>query len=123
ALGTASGDLVTTLSGTSINFTVFAPVNSAFEAISSTVAGLTPDELASVLTYHVIAGSNATASMLTDGQTTATVQGENITIEIDGNVVRIVDAQGNSANVLLANVQGTNGVIHIIDKVIMPNNL
>ncbi|PHN04097.1 fasciclin domain-containing protein [Flavilitoribacter nigricans] len=123
ALGNASGDLVSTLSADDQTFTVFAPTDAAFAAVSDVVAGLTADELASVLTYHVVAGANATSSTLTDGQSFTTVQGENFTIDIDGNNVTITDAQGNIANVIFVNVQGTNGVVHVIDKVIMPNNL
>lgn len=123
ALGTASGDLVNVLGSTSETYTVFAPVNSAFEAISEAVSMLTPDELAAVLTYHVVAGANGVSSGLTDDQTFTTVQGEDFTIDIDGNNVAITDAQGNVANVIFVDIQGTNGVIHVIDKVIMPNSL
>lgn len=123
ALGDASGDLMTTLSNAGQTFTVFAPTDDAFDDVSGTVAGLTPDQLASVLTYHVVAGTNATASTLTDGQTLTTVQGESFTINVNNNVVTITDAKGQISNVIFLNVQGTNGVVHIIDKVIMPNNL
>lgn len=123
ALGNASGDLVATLSADDEMYTVFAPTNVAFDAISDVTSGLTADELASVLTYHVVAGSNATSTTLTDGQTFTSVQGENFTLNIDGNTVSITDAQGNIANLIFVNIQGTNGVVHVIDKVLMPQTL
>lgn len=123
ALGAASGDLISTLSRSDQIFTVFAPVNSAFEAISDEAANLTPDQLASVLTYHVVAGANVRSSDLTDGQSVTTVQGETFIVNIGDNGVSITDANGNVATVVLADVQATNGVIHVIDEVIMPSNL
>ncbi|MCB9283578.1 MAG: fasciclin domain-containing protein [Lewinellaceae bacterium] len=122
ALGVANGDLVTTLQGDG-PWTVFAPLNSAFESIASTVATLDADQLASVLTYHVVAGANVVSGDLTDGMTVKTVQGEEFTVNIDGANVTITDANGNTANVVLTNVQATNGVIHVLDTVILPVNL
>lgn len=122
ALGTASGDLVNVLQGDG-PFTVFAPLNSAFEAIAGTVAGLTADQLASVLTYHVVGGANVVSGDLTNGQVVTTVQGEDFTVNISGSNVTITDANGNVSNVVLTDVQATNGVIHVLDKVIIPVNL
>lgn len=123
AIGNASGDLASTLGSASEVYTVFAPVNSAFTEISSTLSGLTADQVADVLTYHVIAGTNGVSTGLSNGQTIMTVQGENITVNIVDNTVTITDANGDAATVLLADVQGTNGVVHIIDKVLIPTNL
>ena len=122
ALGAANGDLVSTLQGDG-PWTVFAPLNSAFETIAGTVATLSADQIASVLTYHVVAGANVVSSDLTDGMTVKTVQGEEFTVNIDGSNVTITDANGNSANVVLTDVQATNGVIHVLDAVIIPVNL
>lgn len=122
ALGAANGGLVSVLQGDG-PFTVFAPLNSAFQAISGTVAGLDADQLASVLTYHVVAGANVVSGDLTDGQIVTTVQGEDFTVNINGSTVTITDANGGTATVVLANVQATNGVIHVLDKVIIPTNL
>ncbi|MEL6944362.1 MAG: fasciclin domain-containing protein, partial [Bacteroidota bacterium] len=80
ALGAASGDLVNVLSGDG-PFTVFAPLNSAFEAISSTVAGLSADQLSKVLTYHVASG-NVRSTDLSDGIEVTTVNGETFTINL-----------------------------------------
>lgn len=121
ALGAASGNLTTVLSGTG-PFTVFAPLNSAFEAIAGVTAGLTPEQLSKVLTYHVAAG-NVRSSALTNGQTVTTVNGETFTVNISGNNVTITDAKGEIATVVLTDVQATNGVIHVINKVILPENL
>lgn len=123
ALGAASGDLVNVLQDASQTYTVFAPVNSAFEAISDVAAGLSADELASILTYHVVAGANVLSSDLSDGQSVQTVQTESFTVNINGNSVTITDATGATANVIFTDVQTTNGVIHVLDKVIMPQTL
>ena len=119
ALGAATGDLVTVLSATDQVYTVFAPLNSAFEEIAAVTAGLTADQLASVLTYHVVAGANVRSESLTDGQSVTTVNSASFTVNLAGDVT-ITDAQGNVATVVLTDVQATNGVIHVIDKVILP---
>lgn len=121
ALGDAEGDLVGVLSGDG-PFTVFAPLNSAFEAIATTVASLDNSQLASVLTYHVLSG-NILQKDITDGLAPTTIQGETFTLNINGSDVTITDANGGVANVVLTNVQGTNGVIHVLDAVIIPQNL
>ncbi len=118
ALGAADGDLVTTLQGDG-PFTVFAPINSAFEEISDTVEGLTPAQLANVLTYHVVSG-NVRSAALTNGQVVPALNMEDFTVNISGGDVTITDAQGGIAEVILTDVQGTNGVIHVLNKVILP---
>jgi transforming growth factor-beta-induced protein len=111
----ADAGLVSTLEGDG-PFTVFAPTNAAFEAVSETLATLTEEQVAEVLTYHV-AGLEALSGDLTDGMEVPTVQGENITVNIDaeGNVTL-----NGSVNVVTVDLQGTNGVIHIIDGVLLP---
>ncbi len=118
ALGAATGDLVNVLSADDI-FTVFAPVNSAFEEIAAVTATLSADQLAAVLTYHVVGGANVRSEDLSDGQSVMTVNGSSFTVGLGGTVT-ITDAQGNVATVVLTDVQATNGVIHVIDKVILP---
>lgn len=120
-LGAASGDLTSVLSGSDI-FTVFAPVNSAFDAISSTTATLDADQLATVLTYHVVTG-NVVSSGLSDGLSVATVNGESFTVNIDGTAVTLTSSTGGTSTVFLTDVQATNGVIHALDAVIIPTNL
>ncbi len=121
ALGAASGDLVSVLSGDG-PFTVFAPLNSAFAEIADVTATLTADQLAKVLTYHVVSG-NVVAGDLTNGMSVATVNGENFTVNINGSTVTLTDSNGGVSTVVLTDVQGTNGVIHVLDKVIIPSNL
>lgn len=111
----ADAGLVPTLEGDG-PFTVFAPTNAAFEAVSETLATLTEEQVAEVLTYHV-AAAEALSGDLSDGMEVETVQGENITVNIDGE--GNVSLNG-SVNVVTVDLQGTNGVIHIIDGVLLP---
>jgi uncharacterized surface protein with fasciclin (FAS1) repeats len=111
-------DLVTTLKGTG-PFTVFAPTDDAFAA-ALTALKITKEELlaksdlAAILTYHVVSGS-VKSTALTDGMKAATVQGSDVTITIDGSTVKV-----NTAKVTSADVMCSNGVIHIIDQVLLP---
>ncbi|NJN42635.1 MAG: fasciclin domain-containing protein [Flammeovirgaceae bacterium] len=117
ALGSADGDLVNVLKGGG-PFTVFAPVNSAFESISGVVAGLSSGELADVLKYHVVAGANVLSSTLTNGMMVTTLSGT-FTVNISGTSVTLTDESGATVNVIATDVQGKNGVIHVIDKVLL----
>ena len=114
---TAAG-LVETLSGTG-PFTIFAPTNAAFDALpAGTVEDLLKPEnkekLTAVLTYHVVAG-NVMSSQLADGQKVATLNGQELTLAIKDGVVTI-----NGAKVIAADLAGSNGVIHVVDGVILP---
>jgi transforming growth factor-beta-induced protein len=109
-------ELASTLSGPG-PFTVFAPTNAAFNALFTTlgvtgISQLTKEQLTPILLYHVVSG-NVVSSDLTTG-TVATLSG-NITVNVGSGVT----INGNT-NVILANVQGTNGVVHAIDKVLLP---
>ncbi len=119
ALSTAPGDLVTVLSGEG-PFTVFAPINSAFEEISDVVAGLTSEQLATVLTYHVVGGANVKSTDLVDDMSVMTVSGQEFTVNLD-NGPELIDQSGASVSVILTDVQATNGVIHVLEKVIIPS--
>jgi uncharacterized surface protein with fasciclin (FAS1) repeats len=112
-------------------FTLFAPTNAAFAALpAGTVDTLLKPEnkaaLSGILTYHVVPGridSKAIAAKIKAGKGTATyttVQGEPLTFKAMGNNVTVTDAKGNSAKVTIANVYQSNGVIHVIDKVLLP---
>lgn len=117
-LAGAPGDLVGVLSGDG-PFTVFAPTNDAFADISTVVAGLTPAQVATVLTYHVVAGANVRSTDLTNGAV-STVAGQDITVDLsDG--VKITDATGDQSTVIVADVQATNGVIHVLNRVLIPS--
>jgi uncharacterized surface protein with fasciclin (FAS1) repeats len=114
---TAAG-LVETLKGKG-PFTVFAPTNAAFAALpAGTVDGLlkpeSKDALTKILTYHVVAGE-VKAADLKDGQKVKTLQGEELTVAIKDGKVTI-----NGANVTAADLTGSNGVVHVIDAVLMP---
>ena len=114
-----AAELVDTLKGEG-PFTVFAPTDAAFEAIGTTVQELLKpenrDALTAVLTYHVVPGK-VMSTDLTDGATVATVQGQDVTIDLDyGPMV-------NEANIVTADIEATNGVIHVIDKVIVPEGV
>lgn len=122
--------LVETLQGEG-PFTVFAPTNAAFEALpEGTVEGLLKPEnkakLASVLTYHVVPGkldSKAVVKAIKDGggeATLNTVQGGKITAMMDGSNVIISDESGNKSTVTIADVNQSNGVIHVVDTVLLP---
>jgi len=120
---TAAG-LVDTLKGDG-PFTVFAPTDEAFAALpAGTLDTLLEDpmgDLKSILTYHVIPGKVMAADVLTmDGQKVATVNGEELTISVDGDKVSLTDAKGNAVNVTMTDIEASNGVIHVIDGVLMP---
>lgn len=99
-------------------YTVFAPTNDAFADIQSTVDTLLEPEnkqdLADVLTYHVVPGTYKAAD-LEDGQELTTVQGEKLTVSVDGETVKVGDA-----TVTQPDVAASNGVVHVIDKVLVP---
>ena len=114
---TAAG-LGETLSGDG-PFTVFAPTNDAFAKIpEATLTELTTNDtetLGTILTYHVVPGK-VMSSDLTDGMKAATVQGAELTVDIDGG------AMVDEAKVIQADIEAANGIIHVIDKVIMPGS-
>ena len=114
----AAGDLVETLQGDG-PFTVFAPTNEAFAALpEGTLENLlkpeNKDDLVEILTYHVIAGK-VMSTDLSDGMKAETVNGGDIEINISGSKVMV-----NGASVVKADVKASNGVVHVIDKVIIP---
>lgn len=117
AVAVKAADLVSTLEGTG-PFTVFAPTDAAFAAIQKDVDSLLKPEnkakLASILTYHVVSGTHM-ASDLKDGSELTTVQGGKLKVSIKDNKVMMGDA-----HVSTANVCASNGVVHLIDKVLMP---
>ena len=110
--------LVETLSGNG-PFTVFAPTNEAFAALpAGTVENLlkpeNKDQLIAVLTYHVVS-AEAYAKNLSNGQKIKTVEGKDVKVKINSNGVMI-----NDAKVVAADVKASNGVVHVIDQVLLP---
>lgn len=112
-----SANLVGALSGTD-PLTVFAPGNEAFEAIADVVAGLSPEQLTQVLTYHVVAG-NVRAENITAGSVPTLNTDANITLSLEDGA-QIIDAAGNVVNIITTDIQGTNGVIHLVEAVLIP---
>ena len=112
--------LVDTLKGPG-PFTVFAPVNSAFAAIAGVVGGLSNTQLQTVLTYHVVGGT-VLSSAIPFGQPVATVAGQPITITAGPvpAIASITDTTATPAKVVAVDVRASNGVIHVIDKVLLP---
>lgn len=125
-----AADLVEVLSGTG-PFTVFAPTNDAFAKLpEGTVDNLLKPEnkatLSGILTYHVVSGTFDAAAVVeainaNDGAfEVTTVQGNTLVATLNGTDVIIKDAKGNAAKVVIADVAASNGVIHAIDTVVMP---
>jgi len=113
-----SADLAATLSGPG-PFTVFAPTDTAFAAIASTVAGLSASQLTTVLTYHVLA-DEVLAAEIPFGSATPTVSGQSISINV-GTPPTITDTTSTAANIVATDIRGSNGVIHVVDKVLIPS--
>ena len=122
--------LVETLSGKG-PFTVFAPTNKSFDALpAGTVETLLKPEnktkLTTVLTYHVVSGkisSKDLMKMIKDGNgkaTIQTVQGENLMFSMKGNSIIITDENGGMAMITIADVNQSNGVIHVVNSVLLP---
>lgn len=125
-----AADLVTTLKGKG-PFTVFAPTNAAFSKLpAGTVENLLKPEnkaqLARILTYHVVSGNldaAAVVAAIKSGKGKAvvpTVSGGKLTATLDKDKVKLTDEAGNSAYVITTDLKGSNGVIHVIDSVVLP---
>ena len=113
-----AADLAETLQGEG-PFTVFAPTNEAFDALPAgeldrLLKPANQDELANILKYHVVEGE-VMSSDLTNGQKAKTLEGGSLTVTINGQTVKI-----NDATVATADVPASNGVVHVIDQVLLP---
>ena len=124
ALAVVRGGFLGTLNGEG-PFTVFAPTNDAF-ATALDALGLTADELladqellSSVLTYHVVEGA-VMAADLEDGMEVETLNGAILTVGVSDDGVTLTDGTGASYNVVSADVVASNGVVHVIDGVLLP---
>ncbi len=125
-----AADLVSTLKGAG-PFTVFAPTNAAFDKLpAGTVESLLKPEskaaLAGILTYHVVAGNldaAAVVAAIKKGKGKAvvtTVNGASLTASLEGDKVILTDAKGGKSTVVATDLKGSNGVIHVIDTVVLP---
>jgi transforming growth factor-beta-induced protein len=112
-------------------YTVFAPVNAAFAAAMDTLATFSQDTVTNLLLYHVLIGSNVQSSMLMNDMEIATAGASsfsdtpftvNIGEDADGNALPpvLISADSTEINFIMTDIQGTNGVIHLIDQVILP---
>jgi len=126
-----AADLVSALQGDG-PFTVFAPTNAAFGKLdSATLNSLLEAEnkaaLSGILTYHVVSGKLAAADVVAalekgNGKVTLpTLNGQNITVMQKDGKIWIQDAKGNYSEIIATDVMGSNGVMHVINTVIMPN--
>jgi len=125
-----AADLVTTLKGKG-PFTVFAPTNAAFDKLpEGTVANLLKPEnkaqLSKILTYHVVSGNLDAAAVMTaiksgNGKAVlTTVSGGKLTASLDMGKVKLTDETGKSAYVTATDLKGSNGMVHVIDGVVLP---
>lgn len=125
-----AADLVDTLNGDG-PFTVFAPTNDAFGALpAGTVDALLQEDnkpaLQMVLTYHVVAGKVTAADLVglireNDGEATvSTVEGTPLTARIVDGSVTLEDGAGNMITVVTTNIEASNGIVHVIDGVLLP---
>jgi uncharacterized surface protein with fasciclin (FAS1) repeats len=123
--------LVATLQGAG-PFTVFAPTNAAFEklpkgAVTSLIKPENKATLTKILTYHVVAGkwdAKAIAKLIKDGGGSAmikTVSGGTLTATMNGDKLVLTDEKGGMSTVTIANVYQSNGVIHVVDTVLLPS--
>lgn len=116
-------DFVSILSGDG-PFTVFAPTNAAFQALLdsdpswNTLADIPAATLEAVLSYHAVSGANVQSDQLTDNQEITTLGGT-LTVDLS-NGAKLETTSGQSVNIIITDVQGTNGVVHAIDAVLIP---
>lgn len=116
-----TANYVGTLSGAG-PFTVFAPTNAAFEDLleelgKNSLTDFSDSELDEILTYHVVAGANVLAGSLTEGQVVTTLETGTFTISLVGGA-KITDDNNRVSNIITTDIQGSNGVVHAIDKVL-----
>lgn len=119
-------DFVGILSGsTNSPFTVFAPTNTAFSNLLTELSlgslnDIPQSTLENTLKYHVVAGANVLAADLTNNMMVTTFQGQSFTVTTTGGA-KITDANSRVSNITAVDVQASNGVIHVIDKVLLPS--
>ena len=119
----ASGFAATLSGATNSPFTVFAPTNAAFGAFLtetdySGLAAIPPAVLEKTLKYHVVTGANVQASQLTNDQIIATFSGQSVTVKFTP--TRLLDVSNRNSNITATDVQCSNGIIHVLDKVLLP---
>ncbi|TVR84960.1 MAG: fasciclin domain-containing protein [Saprospirales bacterium] len=119
-----SADFVSVLSGDG-PFTVFAPTNTAFQNLLNsnddwnTLNDIPAATLETVLSYHVSSAGNVRSGDLTDGMSVPTLANQSLTVNLSGDNP-VIEGGSSSAQVLLADIQGVNGVVHVIDTILLP---
>lgn len=123
----SSSNFIANLSG-SLNapFTVFAPNNGAFTAFFveknfTQLSDISPNVLEKTLKYHIVYAHNTLASELTNNQTIATSSGQNLTVVFSNGTIKVNDVNNRSAALLTNDIQCTNGIIHLTNKVVFPS--
>jgi len=102
------------------NITVFAPTDAAFEAIADVIPTLSETQIRTILTYHA-AGARVFSYDLVQGQNVIMLNGQTLKVaSINGETITLEDKTSDNANVVEVNVHGSNGVIHVVDKVLLP---
>jgi uncharacterized surface protein with fasciclin (FAS1) repeats len=96
--------------------TIFAPTNAAFDKAAATISTLSVEKVTEILTFHVVKGVNFSTG-LKDGQTLSTVQGEKLKVKIVG-----VEVFVGGAKVVMKDVLTKNGVVHVVDGVLVPSS-
>ena len=122
SLVSSNPDIAAILSSSTTNFTVFAPTNDAFDAVASTVSSLTTDQVVDVLLYHVVAGQKVFSSDLECGGEVEMAVGQNTVTQCGGDDIFQVGT-GNvlAPKVISPDVDVCNGVIHVVNNVILPS--
>ncbi len=103
----------------SSDITIFAPTDAAFDEIASVIPTLTEAQISNILLYHAV-DARVFSTGLSDGQVVGMMNMEDITVNITSGAVSLTDFTTEAANVTEVNIQGSNGVIHVIDKVLLP---
>lgn len=118
-----TAELTETFSDETVVYTLFVPNNDAFSEIQDTLDSLSKPEnlsdLTTVLTFHAV-GSEIFLDELEDGQIIESLNGNELTVQIDGEDIILIGPNG-EASIIKADVEGKNGVIHIIDAVLLPD--
>ncbi|UII76368.1 fasciclin domain-containing protein [Flagellimonas sp. HMM57] len=100
-------------------FTVFAPINDAFEDFGDLPIG---DDLTPVLEHHVIASKNIVTRDMEQNMTLETIEGDDLTVRIIGNQINLIDgANNNTTRIIGGNLQASNGVLHLVDDILIPD--
>ncbi|HEY0045409.1 MAG TPA: fasciclin domain-containing protein [Flavobacterium sp.] len=128
ALAQSQGSgFVATLSGTTESpFTVLAPQNTAFTAFldetnHDALSEIPAEELASLLNYHIITDENILSSGFFQNQVLTARNGQNINITLTGGGKKATDVNNRVSNIIFTDIQASNGIVHVLDKVLMPN--